>query len=172
MLPRSHILVSHVTSLPVVGCTRHQLDIEKASEHRQQETRKYKQKAQTELKKAIRLVFLCASSLFPSVSPHFVCSWWCSAAFLISSWFQIFLRLFLFSTETDNRWCTQFVWPISLKKISYKRAPDLVWFSKYSLFGPLCSVSFLSFVYILAVTTHHWVIISVLRHTSLRGTLP
>ena len=33
----------------------------------------------------------------------------------------------------------------ALKQVSHKRAPDLDWFSAYSLFGPLCSVSVFKF---------------------------
>ena len=66
----------------------------------------------------------------------------------------MFSVCFLFLFLNSVRWCTQFVeatglfsTPPTLKQVSYKRAPDLAWFRLYSLFGPLCSVSFLSFVY-------------------------
>ena len=35
--------------------------------------------------------------------------------------------------------------PGFVKEVSHKRAPDLGWFSKYSLFGPPCYVSFIKF---------------------------
>ena len=58
-------------------------------------------------------------------------------------WFQISFGLFLFSTDTDDRF-TQFVeatWFFPpQQQVNNKGAPDLAWFNKYSLFGPLCFV--------------------------------
>ena len=63
-------------------------------------------------------------------------------------WFQISFGLFLFSTDTDDRF-TQFVeatWFFPpQQQVNNKRAPDLGWFNTYSLFGPLCFVSFFKF---------------------------
>jgi hypothetical protein len=58
-----------------------------------------------------------------------------------------------------DQWCTylQDLWklpvsavgfdsnPGAVKEVSHKRAPDLAWFRKYSLFGPLCYVLFIKF---------------------------
>ena len=77
----------------------------------------------------------------------------------------------LLSSELSGRWCTQFMEPIKLFLTTwalYKRAPDLVWFSSYSLFGPLCSVSFSKFCLQLFWRAFDSVIISVLRHPSQR----
>ena len=52
---------------------------------------------------------------------------------------------FLFSTETHDR-CSQFDKTSELVAPQHKRAPDLAWFSLYSLFCPLCFVSFFKFI--------------------------
>ena len=49
-----------------------------------------------------------------------------------------------FSTE-PNEWFTHFVETTAVKRVNYKRAPDLGWFRAYSLFDPLCSVSVFKF---------------------------
>ena len=60
--------------------------------------------------------------------------------------FQILFVFFVFrkqSTEENHNKCTRFgfveatgEWVVTL--VSDKRAPDLHWFTSYSLFGPLC----------------------------------
>ena len=59
--------------------------------------------------------------------------------------------LFFSSVRTSTKMYT-FCWTHrvvltreAVKQVSYKRAPDLVWIGSYSLFGPLCSVSFFKF---------------------------
>ena len=62
---------------------------------------------------------------------------------------NIFLQLSFFRFRLrptpDDRLCTQFLEPTSFFPPNNKRAPDLAKFSPYSLFGPLCSVSFFTF---------------------------
>ena len=71
-------------------------------------------------------------------------------------WFQIYnyiyFRLFFFffrlrlTTYVHNLWKpSRLVHPNSQEQVSHKRAPDLAWFNSYSLFGPLCFVSFFKF---------------------------
>ena len=89
--------------------------------------------------------------------------WWISK---ISAWFKwftsfygmkvilipnIYLFLFFFfrprPTTIYTIWWSHWVVSTraSVKNVSHKRAPDLAWFSLYSLFCPLCFVSFFKF---------------------------
>ena len=64
-------------------------------------------------------------------------------------WFQMFFCFLLFFDRDGRLMMYTICWTYSListpeaaKGVSHKRAPDLGWFSWYSLFGPLCSLSF------------------------------